>query len=64
MDTGETNVELISKYKIGKYLIKYLSRPTPIILSDLDGLEIRGISVETPCKLNEILHNTILKRAV
>lgn len=32
MDTGETNVELISKYKIEKYLIKYLSRPTPIIL--------------------------------
>ena len=64
MDTGETNVELISKYKIGKYLIKYLSRPTPIILQNLDGVEIRGISVETPCKLNEILHNTILKRAV
>ncbi len=32
MDTGGTNVELISKYKIGKYLIKYLQRPTPIIL--------------------------------
>ena len=42
MDTGETKVELISKYKIGKYLIKYLSTPPPIILEDLEGVEIRG----------------------
>lgn len=66
MDTGETNVELISKYKIGKYLIKYLSIPSPIILENLEGegVEIRGKTQKTPCKLNPILHDTILKRAV
>lgn len=64
MDTGETNVELISKYKIGSYLIKYLSIPPPIILEDLEDNEIRGISQESPCTLNPILHNAILKRAV
>lgn len=65
MDTGDSNVELISKYKIGRYLIKYLQKPTPIILVDLpNGLEIRRVSEETPCKLNDILHETILKRAV
>lgn len=64
MDTGETKVELISKYKIGKYLIKYLSTPPPIILEDLEGVEIRGRIQETPCTLNPILHSAILKRAV
>ena len=66
MDTGESNVELISKYKIGSYLIKYLAIPSPIILQNLEGegVEIRGETEETPCKLNEILHSTILKRAV
>lgn len=65
VDTGDNIVELVSKFNIGKYLIKYMTRPTPIILVDLPGdLEIHGISQETPCQLNEILHNVILKRAV
>lgn len=64
MDTGDANVELISKYQIGYYIIKYLSIPTPIVLEDLENLEIRGVSQETPCKLNSILHNAILNRAV
>lgn len=65
LDTGNTYVEIISKYDINKYLIKYLSKPSPIVLVNLpNGLEIEGISIETPCTLNESLHNTILKRAV
>lgn len=71
MDTGvqgkedTTMVELISKFDIKEYLMKYLSKPSPIILVDLPNeLEIKGISTETPCKLNDILHETILKRAV
>lgn len=65
VDTGDNNVELISKFNISKYLVKYLSKPSPIILEYLpNGLTINGISSETPCELNEILHNTILKIAV
>lgn len=66
IDTGDNNVELISKFNISKYLIKYLAKPSPIILIDLtdSGLNINGESKETECKLNEILHNTILRRAV
>lgn len=65
IDSGENKVELVSKYKIKEYLVKYLSKPEPIILVDLpDNLSIEGISVETECKLSEILHNTILNRAV
>jgi len=65
MDTGDSIVELISKFNIGEYLIKYIERPTPIVLVNLpEGLEINGVAEETSCQLNEILHYTILKRAV
>lgn len=65
LDTGDNTVELISKYKIGKYLLKYLSRPEPIILEDLpNDLTIEGRGEHSECKLNSILHDTILERAV
>lgn len=65
MDTGDSIIELISKYNIEKYLIKYFSLPTPIILTNLPGdLNIRGESQESECRLNPVLHETILKRAV
>ncbi len=61
----KSTVELISKYTIGTYLMKYLKKPSPIILIDLpDNLSIDGISEATECQLNSILHNTILERAV
>lgn len=65
IDCGNQEVELISKYKIGTYLLKYLSKPSPIILEDLpNNLTIEGDSIETKCKLNSILHYKILERAV
>jgi hypothetical protein len=65
LDTGNNTVELISKYRIGKYLLKYLSKPEPIILEDLpNGLTIGGRGEYSECELNSILHNTILERAV
>lgn len=65
LDCGENTVELISKYKINKYLLKYLSKPEPIILETLPNeLSINGKTEQTECKLNSVLHNTILDRAV
>lgn len=65
LDTGNNTVELVSKYKIGEYLLKYLSRPEPIILEDLpNDLTIGGRGEHSECKLNSILHDTILERAV
>ena len=65
LDSIGNLVELISRYNISKYLVKYLSKPTPIILSDLDnGLSINGISEKTECKLNSSLHRAILEKAV
>lgn len=66
LDSGNGNtVELISKYKIGQYLIKYLSKPEPIILEDLtNGLSIGGKTQKSQCKVNPLLHSTILDTAV
>ena len=65
LDLNNKVVEIISKYNIEKYLVRYLSRPAPIILTDLtDNLSINGISVKTECKLNPVIHRAILERAV
>ena len=46
------------------YTIRYVQRPTPIVLRTLpDGLSIDGVSNETECSLNPILHTDILNKA-
>ncbi len=48
-----------------KYTIRYVRRPTPIIVSNLDGLTIEGKGTEKlDCELDPILHEEILQRAV
>ena len=65
MDYGDGIIELISKYSIKNYLIKYVSKPEPIILIDLPSeLSINGINRKTECKLNSVLHRNLLERAV
>ena len=65
LDSGNKTVELVLKYAIKEYLIKYLSKPEPIILETLpNGLTIEGASEQTECKLSSVLHHTILERAV
>lgn len=65
LDSGENTVELVSKYKIEEYLLRYLSKPKPIILETLpNDLTIEGVSEKTECTLHPILHDTILERAV
>lgn len=58
--------ELISKYNIQSYLIRYLSEPEPIILEDLEeyGTSIKGKTSITECKLNPVVHRIILNLAV
>ena len=65
LDYGSSIVEIISKFQISNYLIKYLSKPSPIILIDLpDDLTIENSNKKTECTLNPILHQAILERAV
>ena len=57
--------ELVSDNDIVKYTVRYLRKPEPIILQDLeDGLTIDGESTARTCKLPEALHQAILEEAV
>ena len=51
---------------ITKYTARYIKRPNPIVLVNLDGegVSIGGVDEETPCELDPILHEDILQRAV
>ena len=69
MTSTETSVtkysELVSKYPISSYTVRYLRRPEPIILADLaDGLTINGQSNARTCELDRHLHDAILNEAV
>lgn len=65
LDFSSEILELISDYPISEYLIKYISKPTPIILTKLpEDLSIDGVQDITECKLNTALHRVILERAV
>lgn len=65
IDYGNGIAELISKYNIKEYLVKYVSKPQPIILIDLPSeLSINGINRKTECKLNSAIHRNLLERAV
>ena len=65
LDLGNNQVELISEYTIQQYLIRYLMKPSPIVLIDLpDDLSINNISSKTECNLHELLHRPVLQKAV
>lgn len=64
-DYSEDMVELVSKYQIKNYNIRYLRKPKPIILEKLeDGLSIDGENIAMNCELPDSLHKVILMRAV
>lgn len=59
------HTELISKYPVKSYTVRYVQRPEPIIVSTLpSGYSIDGKSAEMTCLLPEPLHQAILLRAV
>lgn len=56
---------LTTEETITSYKIRYVRRPTPIVLIDLpDGLSVDGESHASDCELNPILHPEILQKAV
>lgn len=65
LDLSEGNVEIICKYMITIYYIRYIKKIPPIILEDLpNDLTIKGKSEASNCILHEALHQKILDRAV
>lgn len=65
LDCGNKTVEIISEYPINSYTIRYLRKPNPIILVNLEeDLKIDNIQVITECELSTALHDIILNMAV
>jgi len=65
LDLAENVVEIVCKYPVTEYYIRYIKKPKPIVLEDLpNGLTIEGKGEESPCELHEALHQKILERAV
>lgn len=67
-NTEDRKLELLLSYgdRLRSYKIRYIKRPTPIILTDLStlGLTIDGMSAPTDCILDEAMHAEIVQRAV
>ena len=62
----DNKIELISKYNISNYKVRYLKKPNPIILISLeDNLSINnGDTKVSNGETNPILHERIVQRAV
>lgn len=65
IDIGPKVIEVYSLYNIGSYNIKYVKKPKPIILDELEeGLTIDGLPGPSECELDSIMYGTIIDRAV
>lgn len=69
LDLPDNDIEVISKYDIDKYIVRYIRRPKPIILFTASQVELTGTSINgyndiTECELDPIVHQQILERAV
>lgn len=65
LDLAEGVIEIVCKYNVTKYYIRYIRKPNPIVLEDLpNGLTIENKGKESKCELHEALHQRILERAV
>lgn len=65
LDLSDGVIEIVSKFTVLKYYLRYLRRIKPIILVNLGNENsIRGLSSITESELPESLHQRILERAV
>ena len=68
LDAGDDIVELVSKYNIGEYLVRYIRKPNAIVLVDMpdwsDLTVFNGNSTAQPCELDETVHSKIVELAV
>lgn len=65
LDLSEGNVEIVCKYTISEYYVRYIKKLPPIVLINLpDGLKVGEENKESECILHEALHQRILDRAV
>ena len=62
--TNKADIIIGPNDRLGTYYLRYIRRPNPIILDNIDNLTIKGKSNITQCELDPILHQEILQRAV
>ena len=60
----DNKIELISKYNVSNYKVRYLKKPSPIILVKLEDLNIDKKQEVSNGETNPILHERIVQRAV
>lgn len=65
LDVGGSKIEVVSKYSLSNYKIRYLAKPSPIILSNFNNeVTIDNKSTISECMLDSSVHKYILDRAV
>lgn len=65
LDLSDGVIEIICKYIVKDYYVRYLRKPKPIVLEDMpNNLTIGGVGKKSECELHEALHHRILERAV
>lgn len=71
-ENSKTVVEIIAAVDISQYQVRYISFPSPIVLTNFEkdeefaglGLTVNGVNEVTECKLSTQIHNEIVDRAV
>lgn len=65
LDLSDNIIEIVSKYTVSSYYVRYLKQLKPIILTQLDDdTQLRGETTPMTSELPESLHLKILNRAV
>ena len=65
LDLSDGVIEIVCKYIVKDYYVRYLRKPKPIVLVNMpNNLTIDGVGKKSECELHEALHQRILKRAV
>ena len=65
LDLSDGVIEIICKYTVSRYYIRYIKKVSPIILEDLPNeLTIDGVGLQSECMLHNALHHQIVDRAV
>lgn len=68
LDIANNRVEIVSKYTLSKYLIRYIEKLSPIILETMPASGDTSLNNNqkdaATCKLHESLHRPILELAV
>ena len=65
LDLSENNIEVISKYEVTGYYVRYIKKLQPIVLVDMpNGITVGGVGIATECQLHTGLHQRILEMAV